>query len=77
MRHKNMNISRKINFSVYGAVSRIRESLDDSVDNTLDVLVYNEIDDMIYSSVWNSFDGGLITSVEKEIWDYEYDETFG
>lgn len=67
-----MNISRKIDFSVYGAVSPIRESLDDSVNNTMDVTVYDEIDDMIYASVWESFDGGLITSVEREIWDYEY-----
>ncbi len=67
-----MNISRKINFSVYGAVSQIRESLDDSVNNTMDASVYDEIDDMIYGSVWESFDGGLITSVEKEIWHYEY-----
>jgi hypothetical protein len=67
-----MNISRKINFSVYGAVSPIRESLDDSVNNTMDVTVYDEIDDMVYASVWVSFDGGLIASVEGEIWDYEY-----
>jgi hypothetical protein len=71
-----MNISRKINFSVYGAVSPIRESLDKSVDNILDVLVYNEIDDKIYASVWVSFDGGLIASVEGEIWDYKYAKTF-
>ncbi len=67
-----MNISRKISLSVYGAVSPIRESLDDSANNMMDVTVYDEIDDMIYGSVWESFDGGLITSVEKEIWDYEY-----
>jgi hypothetical protein len=71
-----MNISRKIGLSVYGAVSPIRESFDDALNNTLDVSVYKiiSIDDTIYSSVWNSFDGGLITSVEKEIWDYEYDK---
>jgi hypothetical protein len=67
-----MNISRKINFSVYGAVSPIHESLYDALNNTLDVSVYDEIDDTVYASVWESFDGGLITSVEKEIWDYEY-----
>jgi hypothetical protein len=67
-----MNISRKINFSVYGAVSQIRESLDDSVNNTMDASVYDEIDDKVWGSVWESFDGGLITSVEKEIWHYEY-----
>jgi len=67
-----MNISRQINFSVYGAVSPIRESLDDSANNTMDVSVYDEIDDMVYASVWVSFDGGLIASVEGEIWDYEY-----
>ena len=67
-----MNISRKINFSVCGVVSQIRESLDDALNNTLDVSVYDEIDDTVYGSVWDSFDGGLITSVEREIWDYEY-----
>jgi hypothetical protein len=72
-----MNTSRKIGFSVYGAVSPIHESLDKSVDNILDVLVYNEIDDMVYASVWESFDGGLIASVETEIWDYKYAKTFG
>jgi len=74
-----MNISKKIGLSVYGAVSPIRESLNDALNNTLDVSVYKiiSIDDMVYASVWESFDGGLITSVEKEIWDYEYDETFG
>jgi hypothetical protein len=67
-----MNISRQINFSVYGAVSRIRETLNDALYNTLDVSVYDEIDDKIYASAWNISDGGLITSVETEIWDYVY-----
>jgi hypothetical protein len=67
-----MNISRVINFSVYGAVSQIRESLDDSANNTMDVTVYDEIDDTVYASVWETLDGGLIASVEGEIWDYEY-----
>jgi hypothetical protein len=58
-----MDIGRQINFSVYGAVRHY---------NTLDVSVYDEIDDMVYGSVWDIFDGGLITSVEREIWDYEY-----
>lgn len=67
-----MNIGRQINYSVYGAVRQIRESLDDSANNTLDVTVYDEIDDMVYASVWESFDCGLIASVEGEIWDYVY-----
>jgi hypothetical protein len=67
-----MNISRVINFSVYGAVSQIRESLDDSANNTMDVTVYDEIDDTVYASGWETLDGGLIASVEGEIWDYEY-----
>jgi hypothetical protein len=67
-----MNIGRQIDFTVYGAVSPIRESLDDSANNTMDVTVYDEIDDTVYASVWVSFDGGLIASVEGEIWDYEY-----
>jgi hypothetical protein len=58
--------------SVYGVVSPIRTSLDLSVRKTLDISVYNEIDDRVYGSVWESFGGGLITSVEGEIWDYEY-----
>ena len=73
----NMNIGRKIGFSVYGAVRQIRESLDDSANNTMDVTVYDEIDDTVYASVWESFGGGLIASVEGEIWDYEYAKTFG
>jgi hypothetical protein len=70
-----MNIGRQINYSVYGAVRQIRESLD--ANNTLDVTVYDEIDDMVYGSVWDIFDGRLITSIETEIWDYKYAKTFG
>jgi len=68
-----MNISIVINYSVYGAASQIRESLADALNcNTMDASVYDEIDDNVYASVWESFDGGMVTSVEKEIWDYEY-----
>jgi hypothetical protein len=67
-----MNINRKIGLSVYCAVYQVRKSLDDSANNTMDVSVYDEIDDTVYGSVWDIFDGGLITSVETEIWHYEY-----
>jgi hypothetical protein len=72
-----MNIGRVINFTVYGDVRQIRETLNDALNNTLDVSVYDEIDDNVYASVWDIFDGGLIASVEGEIWDYEYAKTFG
>jgi hypothetical protein len=68
-----MNINRQISYSVFTDITQIRESIVDSIDNyTSRAAIYSAVEDVLHASVWDSVEGGLVASIEREILDYEY-----